>query len=274
MNMTSLEHSSIPGEAVQSFYDHFFNERMLQYRVEGNLRIQRAIERIIPLVSQSSQVLEIGCGIGIVADAIAKKASGGRIVAIDISKQNIWYARRTVRDVRISFYRIDILQQFSELRALIQNPIDLFVLVDVIEHVPSQDRASLFERMGEVAAQDARVVLTYPSPQYQGYLRKEEPGGLQIIDNTIELPELIREAGGGGFTLRHFSLEDVWMKNQYVHCVFQKDDALRNCSEAESERRTVSQRLTSAFVHRVTKHAVVRYRRWKYIDRIFGNKQS
>jgi hypothetical protein len=72
--------------------------------------------------------------------------------------------------------------------------------------------------VGSVMSNDATVVLTFPSPQYQRYLRAENPRDLQIIDEVIELADLLALANDTGFTLRHFSLEDVWFKNQYVHC--------------------------------------------------------
>jgi trans-aconitate 2-methyltransferase len=271
MKMASaLEHSSPPMDDVQRFYDAFLKERMLLYRVDGNLRIHKAIERVLPLVTRASHVLEIGCGIGLVAEAIARKARSGKVLAIDISEQNIWYARRTVRDPRASFHHLDALRQFNQLRALVQKPIDLLVLVDVIEHVPSHDRRALFEKMGELSAPDARLVLTYPSPQYQQYLARERPQELQIIDNVIELEELMSEASRGGFGLRHFSLENVWMTNQYVHCIFQKDDAIRSRAPGEGALPAGPRRLVRALLRRTVDPLARRYRRWKYVDRVFG----
>jgi trans-aconitate 2-methyltransferase len=272
--ISAREHPSPAAADVQRFYDAFLKERMLLYRVDGNLRIHKAIERVLPLVTRASHVLEIGCGIGLVAEAIARKASAGKVVAIDISRENIWYARRTVRSPRVSFHRLDISHQFDELRALMRKPFDLLVLVDVIEHVPSHDRRALFEKMGELSAPDARLVLTYPSPQYQQYLARERPQELQIIDNVIELEELMSEASRGGFGLRHFSLEDVWMKNQYVHCVFQKDNAVRYSALGNSRRLTNPKRAMSAFLRTVAKPVARRYRRWKYVDRVFRSQKS
>lgn len=261
--------SAAPRE-VQRFYDDFFATRMLQYRIEGNLRIDSAIARALPLLTPASHVLEIGCGIGIVAEALAAKARRGRVVAVDTSERNIWYARRTVRNPRIAFHRIDILRQFSELRALLPGPVDLFVLVDVVEHLPAEARATLFHNMSAIAAGDARVLLTYPSPEYQRYLRKEKPEELQIIDHVIELDELRRDAEAAGLRLKHFSLEDVWRPNQYVHCIFETTESSGRLGKSPTKTATAPGLPRAIARPRLFRSLRLRYRRWKYIDRVFS----
>src|SRR5207244_4404689 len=92
-----------------------------------------------------------------------------------------------------------------------------------IEHIPSPEHPRLFENIGRVTRPGSRLVLTYPSPQYQSYLRENIPSELQIIDEIVEIPTIVKIAAAYGFALKHYSLEDVWMENQYVHTVFQRD---------------------------------------------------
>jgi trans-aconitate 2-methyltransferase len=209
------------GVAIRDYYDEFRDQRMVAYRSEGNLRIDRAAERIVPYVGPDSRVLEIGCGIGIVTERIAKQVRTGQIWACDISPKNIEYAARTVRSRHIDFFIGDVLADYAAIVDRVGGAVDIVALVDVLEHLPLSTHDQLFTNLRVLMGPNAFLILTYPSPQYQRYLRDCEPQELQIIDEVVELEHLLKVATTAGFSLRHFSLEDVWRRNQYVHCVFQ-----------------------------------------------------
>src|SRR5262245_53817158 len=84
-------------EAVRAYYDQFTAARTVQYTQHGNLRIEKAIARILPLVQEDSRVLEIGCGLGLVAEQLARVAPSGSVWACDISEQAIQAARQRVQ---------------------------------------------------------------------------------------------------------------------------------------------------------------------------------
>lgn len=211
---------------VRAFYDEFLKSKMLDYRIYGNARIDKAIERILEYIEPNSRALDVGCGIGIVPEHVSEVATDGHVWACDISDRNVWYARQTVDRPNVTFFVADVAAEIDYLHETVTDPIDVVSLVDVIEHIPIDQHGTLFEALGKICAEDAVVVLTYPSPQYQRYLMEEEPEGLQIIDQVVERDALLRAASQGGFTLKHYSLEAVWKENQYVHCVLQTDDSL------------------------------------------------
>lgn len=208
---------------VKEFYDDFLDARMLSYRLRRNLRIIRATERVLPYIQSGSRVLEIGCGIGMVSEQIGRKISEGRVWACDISSKNVEYATRTVRSRKIDFFTADILNDFEAIEERISGTIDVFVLIDVLEHLPLTSHCAVFAGLRRIASPDSMIILTFPSPQYQQHLRDHEPDELQIIDEVIELETLLTSARPAGFSLRHFSLEDIWRRNQYVHCVLQSN---------------------------------------------------
>jgi trans-aconitate 2-methyltransferase len=210
-----------PGDpdAVRAFYDEFSVSRMTGYLRKPNLRIERAIERILPFVSSDSTVLEIGCGIGLVTERIAEVAVDGAVWACDISETNIQQASERVTAPNVYFRRGDVLRDFDALRAWIPRPPQLVVMVDVIEHLALAHHAALLWNLATLVRRDAAVILTFPSPQYQRHLREASPDKLQIVDEMVELEPLLSIATANGFHLKHFSLEDVWLRNQYVHCV-------------------------------------------------------
>jgi trans-aconitate 2-methyltransferase len=253
---------------VREYYDEFLRSRMVDYRLYGNLRLDRASERILPFVKIDSNVLDIGCGIGMLTSKIAARATRGHVWGIDLGHENVWYANQTIRNANLTFLEADIVTDFEEIRKQLSAKMDIVTMVDVIEHIPIEARADLLAKISSLCNDDAVMVLTYPSPQYQEFLREQNPSELQIIDNIILLEDLLNEARMAGFSLRNYSLETVWMRNQYVHCVLQ---TAASCAPADPEARPI--RIVSALSRALEKWVLVPYRRHKYITRVFANRK-
>ncbi len=212
---------------VKEFYDNFTNTRMLQYKLYGNLRLEKAIRLITNYITPNSNVLDLGCGIGIVPQQVANKLDRGKILACDLGENNIKYAQKTIKANNIEFLNVDIIENFVEIRHKLSFPVDLVTMVDVIEHLPPESYGQLFINLSQVTSDRAKLILTYPSPEYQLYLQQHDPQELQIIDEVIEIKTLIKFALQSGFNLEYFSYIDVWRQNQYIHCVFGKE---RTCN--------------------------------------------
>src|SRR5207245_4125776 len=185
----------------------------------GNLRIDRAFSRISTVLQPESNVLDVGCGIGIVAEKIARRLKSGHVWACDISSNNIWYAKRTIKERNVTFVVADILEDFERLRSSIDRPIDVVTMVDVLEHIPADRHDEVFAKLRRILRDGALLVLTYPSPQYQEFLSQTDPSELQIIDESIELADLLRRSSSVGFYLRHFSLVSFCLEVTFVICV-------------------------------------------------------
>jgi trans-aconitate 2-methyltransferase len=252
-----------PAQTSREFYDAFLQSRMLGYRVGVNPRIRKAGQRVLRYVHRDSHVLELGCGIGIVTERVAKQAKRGRVLGCDLSERNIWYAQQTVRQANVEFLVCDLLTEFATIRSRIVKPVDVVVLVDVIEHLPASSHGELFQHLQSVAAPNAVVVLTYPSPFYQRFLREKRPSELQPIDEVIEPAVLVANAEAAGFFLVHYSLENVWLTRQYAHCVFGRD---LDCGEIREPRPLRIAKRASASIERM-RHP---FRRRKYVDAVFG----
>lgn len=211
---------SAPGpEAVRAYYDQFSSDRLQDYARQKNPRIEKAVARILPLVSEDSTVLEIGCGAGFVAERIGQVACRGSVWACDLSEQAIALARQRITLANAHFRVVDVAAGLAEVKTWLPKPVDLAVLVDVIEHISPDAQTTFFHELADVLHAGSAVVLTFPSPDYQRHLREHHPEQLQIIDEIIELPRLHDLATLNGFAIKHFSLEDVWLPNQYVHCI-------------------------------------------------------
>jgi len=246
---------------VKNFYNNFTDSRMVQYRLYGNPRIDQAIELIKNYTFENSNILDIGCGIGIVPEKIAKKLTSGHIWACDISERNIEYAKKTIISEKIDFLVTDILENFSEVTTTIDRPIDLVSLVDVIEHLPIEKHKILFANLDKITSEQAVIILTYPSPQYQSYLKQNEAEELQVVDEEIEIGDLIKVASQANFHLKHFSYVDIWKNNQYIHCVFAK-----NLDCIEQPKPNLGTQIKQKLKHYQSK-ILLPYVKYKYLDR-------
>jgi trans-aconitate 2-methyltransferase len=212
---------SKPSE-VKAFYNSFIDKRMIDYRLYGNHRISEAGKFIRRYVERNSNILDIGCGIGIVTEMVSKRNRNGRTWACDISDRNISYAKKTVQNKRINFFVADIVNDFEQIQGTIEAPIDLVMMVDVIEHLPPGNLEKLFESFAAIVRQGGLIILAYPSPEYQNYLRANQPDELQVIDENIYISDLEKNAMTSGFHLIFFSYQNLGRKNQYVYCIFSK----------------------------------------------------
>lgn len=245
---------------VKQFYDFFLKSRMIDYRLNnGNERINLASKFILENVNNNDNILEIGCGIGIVTERIAKKLRDGHIWACDISDQNIWYAKETVKDKNIDFFVADILEQFNSVQNRINKKIDVFILVDVLEHIPKKQHSNLFKDLNSIASDRTKILLTFPSELYQQYLIQNNPKELQIIDEIIFLDDIVKIAKENDFIVKKFELKDVWMNNQYVHCTLEKFSNIKNIKQYKSKN----------IFRRILNRLIRYYRKRKYISKVF-----
>jgi 2-polyprenyl-3-methyl-5-hydroxy-6-metoxy-1,4-benzoquinol methylase len=228
---------------VKDFYNRFAGEVLLEDFHRLNLR-QDAVRRLCKeFVPPGARVLEVGCGVGINAKYIQRIAS--RVVGVDISDRNIEIAKEYAGSPRAEFRVLDILERADELDPL--GPFDVVVLPDVIEHVPKNRYPGLFAAIERLLSRPGRILLTYPSPEYQEYLKANEPSNLQVVDETVELEDILRHTS---LELVHFSYKHVWNRNQYVHVVLTSDRSFRPGGVAQSKREQFEYKL--------------RKRRWRY----------
>lgn len=241
---------------VTAFYDEFTTRTMARYRIVGNARLEAAIELILPYVRPGATVADIGCGIGIVAQAIARHERSATVIGLDLSSNNIRYARETVREPNARFIASSVTDQFDALAHASKVPIDVVCVIDVIEHIPESQRARVFVDLAQIAADDAKLIITYPSPEFQRHRTEHDPSVLQIIDNVIEFDDLYSELRAAGWHLESMRYRGIWFENEYVHLVMRRERPARFGRIAPHPLRAIPRRL---------KHKVLRpFRRWKY----------
>ena len=211
---------------VTEFYDEFLEKRMVDYRIRPNKRLEMATDALKAIVRDGDRVADIGCGIGIIAEKIGKAFPRSKVVAVDLSAANIGYAKQTVSLPNVTFFASDITSQIDQLRSAQPSGYDVVFLIDVIEHVPESERAELLKSLASIAADGATLFLAYPSPEYQDYLRADEPEELQVIDNNVDAHQIVTEAIAAGWMLKSYSYKDIWREAQYIHASFVKGSSI------------------------------------------------
>jgi trans-aconitate 2-methyltransferase len=260
-------------EDVREFYNEFMSKRMVNYRLNGNLRVESAANFFASHICEDDMVVDVGCGIGIASEVLAKKARSGTVIGIDISDKNIWYANKTVRLPNVEFHALDIIHHADSLRALLKGKaVDAFTLGDVLEHISDDERALLFRSMAALGSPAVKVLITIPSEFYQRYLMAEQPNELQIIDNIITPSLLEQEGRREGFALTYFRVIAMWKPAQYVHCVLEREIYLvkKMKTSVPTARTNALLQFSQHFVRKLFVHPR-RYK--KYVTEVFDKRE-
>lgn len=201
---------------VGQYYDKFSLNVLLndfRRRNRRQVEIVRLLRKYIP---QGVNVLEVGCGAGLISRELCKLSS--HLFSVDISSRNIEIAKQYSDHENHSFAVMDACSEPENLGE--HAPYDAILIPDVIEHIQIQHHKDLFENLVNMLSENGLIVMTYPSPAYQAYLKRHNPDALQIVDEEIELGKILEYSG---LYPVYYSLVDIWQKNQYVHLVLSKN---------------------------------------------------
>lgn len=216
---------------IKKFYEDF-TKNLIRDKFYPNPR-HKKIKRYLKYLFDDRKidsVLEIGCGIGVISEFISNKAS--KVVGIDISEENIKFARTTVKEV--SFYCTDFFEFSSE------NKFDLITLFDVLEHVPKEKHGNLFRKIVGLSNPSTVVMITIPDPHYTAYVRKSTPEKLQVIDEEIHFDEILKIFNEFDLEIIKYEKYGIDLKDQYGYYLLGHRKTDKNYSEsAIVERRLV-----------------------------------
>ena len=95
-------------------------------------RIMRYYQYFLDNIDEDSKILDIGCGIGFLAYKLSNKAN--KVVAIDINKNSIAFAKKKYNRGNITYIHSDIFDyEFKE-------KFDNVVLSNVLEHIKNRKK--------------------------------------------------------------------------------------------------------------------------------------
>jgi SAM-dependent methyltransferase len=243
---------------VREYYDKFSGRVLIRDFHYVNLRHEAIKSLCQRFIAPGSAVLEVGCGVGIISKFLGKTAS--RVFGIDISPKNVELAREFAAASNVSFDVIDIVKQGQDLEK--HGPFDVILAADVIEHIPKDEYGGVFSRLEGLLSGSGRVVLSFPSPEIQAYMKAHQPDDVQVIDESIELTDLL---GVTSLKPLYFSYCNIFGKNDYVHVVLAADRPCKADGDGLTPLQWVASRLKKyrwrfgnlGFLRRVRRKGIV-----------------
>jgi len=147
---------------------------------------QNKINKVVAAVNPQSgdHVLEIGCGWGAIASALAEQ-SGCSVDAVSLSEQQLNFARNNKMDTSLKGGNVNF--EFRDYRQ-VEGVYDHVVSIEMFEAVGQEYWAEYFGKLREVVRRGGRAVLqviTIREDRFENYIRKPDfiqkyifPGGM------------------------------------------------------------------------------------------------
>lgn len=204
-------------EEVKEYYDTFKEH---QKNLGINIR-HRTIFKTLKQVGlkSDSNVLEVGCGIGTVSHLILKYLSEGSYVGLDISSESIETAKRLNSFHKRAEFLVNDMSSFTH-----KTRFDFVVFPDVLEHIPVEQHANIFETISKLTTKDAVVLINIPEPYTLDWHRRNKPEALQIIDQSLSIRDLCNNCYPYGFYM--YSMTPYGLQydhEEYLSIILKKD---------------------------------------------------
>ena len=201
---------------VEEFYDTFVKN---QKKIGVSVR-HRIIHKNLKAIGlkPTSNVPEVGCGIGTVSKLIIASIPKGRFLGCDISPKSIDLARQLNPEKNAEF-SVDDMAHFTSDIAF-----DFVVFPDVLEHIPVTEHSNIFEKIAAVCSPSAKILINIPEPNALNWTRKNQPEILQIIDQSLSMQDLLNNAYPHGFRVQSITPYSIHTNvNNYLSIVFIRD---------------------------------------------------
>lgn len=212
MNQAGEEHARA-AEVVRQYYDSLTTEKIKAF-VNGNGRVERAWQTVVQWAPcRPSRILEVGCGIGDICWRMSRMWPHAQVSGLDISTRSVQMARALFGSARVAFH-VGSLTPDS-----LEGAFDLIVLMDVYEHIPPADRSLAHVALKQWRAAQGRIILSFPTPRHQAYLKRERPEGLQPVDEDVCIDTIRDLAVDTGCEVLLYQQINVWHTGDYAHAV-------------------------------------------------------
>ena len=200
---------------VKKYYDDYITE---QYNIGVNDRIFLMYEKLKNLgLSPTSDVIELGCGIGVVTHLIRKTVTKGKVESVDLSGASIEFAKSKINYSNVAFYEGDITEYQPKIKQA-----DFVTLFDVIEHIPIELHEKLFLNVSKMLREDSWLLINIPSPSSIEWDRINAPEALQIIDQPVHLEYIVQNCSKAGLEIISFDNYSIWAENDYNFFLIRK----------------------------------------------------
>lgn len=149
---------------------------------------------------------------------MAGRWPSAEVVGLDVSPELLRVAETLFGSPQLRFVEGPLVP------GLVPGPFDLLVLLDVYEHIAPDDRLGLglHSALAELMGDEARVVLSAPTPRHLQWLRENHPDEIQPIDEDITVEVLLDLASDTGTELCSYEEVGVWHDGDYLHAALRR----------------------------------------------------
>ncbi len=191
-------------EEIESFYDEYVDRQVMAGINDRHKSILNWMKRFG--FRETDDVLEIGCGVGTLTELICKSLGPeGTITAVDLSPKSIENAKQ-----RLNQYTNAAFIATNAVEHAFDKQYDVIIMPDVIEHIPIEVHAMLFENMRRAIKPDGTLVIHIPDPNCLEWTHKHQPEKLQVIDQPIHTDILVQNTYPFGWYIHFLSSYSIW----------------------------------------------------------------
>jgi len=211
----------IPSKAeVKAYYDEQSLRKIKDY-VVGNARADAATAALMRwMPAEPARVFEVGCGVGYTSFHIASIFDNCQVTGFDISEKSIEIAQKLFVHPHTEYIQADQLRDINLLGA--KPAFDMIFLIDVLEHIPLNERTGLYNFIKENLSPNGRVFLACPTPAFLAWLKVHDPANIQPVDEDITPAVLQLMAEETKTSLVYYEEKNIWRRGDYFHAVLSR----------------------------------------------------
>jgi 2-polyprenyl-3-methyl-5-hydroxy-6-metoxy-1,4-benzoquinol methylase len=211
-----MHSDNIKKQEVIDFY-HNYTKRQIEHGI--NERHKSIISKAVKSgMKPFHSVLEIGCGVGTETKLLGEFLNKGKLYSYDIAPENIRIAKES-----LSGFRNVELDVADATKLILDEVFDVIIMPDVIEHIPLELHARMFQNMSKMLKPDGFIFIHIPNPEYLAWCHENRKEILQIIDQPIYTSELLNNLQGTNLTITSLETYSIWVeKGDYQFIVLRK----------------------------------------------------
>lgn len=180
-------------------------------------RIQPGVQRVLSLLEGDETILDLGCGNGGLARALAKNGHRGAYLGLDFSLPLLSEAESHPWDFPVTFRQVDLacLPIFSEQLSVSSEPFSMITAFAVLHHIPGQSlRLETLDAVHKLLAPGGRLIHSnwqfLNSARLRGRIQPWSEIGLQQADVDPNDYLLDWRTGGRGLRyVHHFDEQEL-----------------------------------------------------------------
>ena len=233
-------------DKIISYYDQFADQ---QAQTGINSRHLNILDKVVAAgLKPNHRVLEVGCGIGTVSHLLAQQTKKGEVLAVDISPESIEKAKVFWKSQKNLKFEVSDMSDFEK-----NQKFDFFVFPDVLEHIPTDQHAALFQTIQKHSHSESVIFVHIPAPRFLEWMIQNEPQKLQVIDQPLDSGDLIKNISSAGFYLDKMETYSIfYMEKDYQYFVFRSTKELKYTSP-RSKWKVLKERISIRFRNRIIK---------------------